>query len=142
MGNEKRLKLAVILSLRYIFPAYSRNRDPICPQPPVGGSIDHAGNRAGYIFHLGHYFETNPLPGSSHICTLMLMGLRGSSLGGEPEMKLNIHLTHAFLLVAVMTLVPASAYALRMSGGGHPRSQTYHDRTPRVHSHGSHPRRG
>jgi hypothetical protein len=57
-------------------------------------------------------------------------------------MKLNIHLTRAFLLVAVMTLVPASAYALRMSGGGHPRSQTYHDRTPKVHKHGSHPHRG
>jgi hypothetical protein len=57
-------------------------------------------------------------------------------------MKLNIHLTCAFLLVAVMTLVPASAYALGMSDGGHPHSQTYHDRTPKVHSHGSHPHRG
>jgi hypothetical protein len=57
-------------------------------------------------------------------------------------MKLNIHLTRAFLLIAVLTLVPASAYASGRSGGAHPRSQTYHDRTPKVHSHGSHPHRG
>jgi hypothetical protein len=61
---------------------------------------------------------------------------------GEPGMRLNTNLTLAFLLVALMTLVPASAYATRGAGGGHPRSQTYHDRTPRVRTHGSHPHRG
>jgi hypothetical protein len=71
----------------------------------------------------------------------MESGLRRTVWGG-PGMRLNTNLTLAFLLVALMSLVPASAYAARGAGGGHPHSQTYHDRTPRVHPHGSHPHRG
>ena len=55
-------------------------------------------------------------------------------------MKIYVNLTFAFLLVALLALAPASAYASRGSGGGHRRSQTYHDRTPKAHRHGSHPR--
>ena len=47
----------------------------------------------------------------------------------------------AFLFLALIALAPASAYAAGATRGAHTHSQTYHDRTPRVHTHGSHPHR-
>jgi hypothetical protein len=54
-------------------------------------------------------------------------------------MKIYVNLTFAFLLVAVLTLAPATSYASGKQHAHHQRSQTYHDRGPRVHTHGSHP---
>lgn len=45
-------------------------------------------------------------------------------------------------LVLLMSFVPANAFALRNTGATHTHTQTYHDRTPTVHTHGSHPHRG
>src|SRR5208283_1608937 len=50
------------------------------------GSVNRAGshsvNHAGYIFHNGHFFESSPLPGAPHVCTLMGSGLRRTDWGG------------------------------------------------------------
>jgi hypothetical protein len=54
-------------------------------------------------------------------------------------MKFTINLTLAFLLVALLAMAPATAYASGKTHARHQRSQTYHDRTPRVHTRGSHP---
>jgi hypothetical protein len=54
-------------------------------------------------------------------------------------MKTFSQMTLAVLLVALTTLVPVSAaYATGRSGRPHTQSQTYHDRTPKAHTHGSH----
>ncbi len=45
-------------------------------------------------------------------------------------------------LLFLMCLAPAYAYASHKSGTAHTRTQTYHDRTPRAHVHGSHPHHG
>ncbi len=55
-------------------------------------------------------------------------------------MKYPFQIALVCLLIAMTALMSASAYALN-SPGGHPRTQTYHDRTPRAHVHGSHPHR-
>jgi hypothetical protein len=57
-------------------------------------------------------------------------------------MKLSYSIALASLLAALMTLAPAYGLTARRTSSGHPHSQTYHDRTPKVHSHGSHPHRG
>jgi hypothetical protein len=54
-------------------------------------------------------------------------------------MKIYVNLTFAFLLVAVLTLAPTTSYESGKQHAHHQRSQTYHDRGPRVHTHGSHP---
>ncbi len=46
------------------------------------------------------------------------------------------------VLVLLMSLLPANAFALRNTGVVHTHTQTYHDRTPTVHTHGSRPHRG
>ncbi len=46
------------------------------------------------------------------------------------------------VLVLLMSLLPANAFALRNTGVAHTHTQTYHDRTPTVHTHGSRPHRG
>jgi hypothetical protein len=56
-------------------------------------------------------------------------------------MKSTLQIVFASLLVVLMASVTASAYALSPMGGHHVRSQTYHDRTPKAHTHGSHPHR-
>ncbi|MDR3745956.1 MAG: hypothetical protein P4K80_07500 [Acidobacteriaceae bacterium] len=56
-------------------------------------------------------------------------------------MKTFLQLAFASLLFAVATLIPTAAYALD-GQGGHSHSAAYHDRTPKVHIHGSHPHRG
>jgi hypothetical protein len=48
----------------------------------------------------------------------------------------------AFALLVLMNLVPAHAFASRNAGMGRTHTQTYHDRTPTVHTHGSHPHHG
>jgi hypothetical protein len=45
-------------------------------------------------------------------------------------------------LVFLMNCVPAYAYASKNAGGKQSHSQTYHDRTPTVHTHTSHHHRG
>lgn len=44
----------------------------------------------------------------------------------------------ASVLVLVMSFAPTRAYASKNAGSQHAHSQTYHDRTPTVHTHGSH----
>lgn len=48
----------------------------------------------------------------------------------------------AFVLALLMSFVPANALASRNTGVAHTRTQTYHDRTPTVHTHDSHPHHG
>ena len=45
------------------------------------------------------------------------------------------------VVFALTSLVPAYA-ASHKSGSSHTRSQTYHDRTPKAPTHGSHPHHG
>ena len=56
-------------------------------------------------------------------------------------MKTIYQVAFALLFLILTTLAPASAYAAGTSGSMHTHSQTYHDRTPRVHFHASHPHR-
>ena len=44
----------------------------------------------------------------------------------------------AFVSLSLM-LVPAAAHASRTATTVHSNGETYHDRTPHVHTHGSHP---
>ena len=53
-------------------------------------------------------------------------------------MKFPYQVALASLVSILVILAPASAYALKATNGPHTRSQTYHDRTPKVHTHGSH----
>jgi hypothetical protein len=48
----------------------------------------------------------------------------------------------AFALAFLMALMPASAYASRDAGTARMHTETVHDRTPTVHTHGAHPRHG
>ncbi len=49
----------------------------------------------------------------------------------------------AFAFVVMLSLLaPANAFAARHGGGGHTRTQSYHDRTPTVHVRDSHRRHG
>jgi len=48
----------------------------------------------------------------------------------------------ACALLILMNLVPAKAYASRTAGATRAHSHTYHDHTPTVHEHGSHPHHG
>ena len=57
-------------------------------------------------------------------------------------MKFHPQFVLAALIVVLMTLLSVPAYAAKTPNGGHEHTQTYHDRTPRVHAHGSHPRHG
>jgi len=56
-------------------------------------------------------------------------------------MKLILQVAFASLVFVLGVLVPASAYASRTSNEAPTRTQTYHDRTPRVHTHGTHSHR-
>ena len=56
-------------------------------------------------------------------------------------MKSRVQTALASLMLMMMSLVPTSAFAARGAGGPRAHTQTYHDRTPRVHTNGSHPRR-
>jgi hypothetical protein len=42
------------------------------------------------------------------------------------------------LFVLMMSVVPTRAYASKKAGSTHTHSETYHDRTPTVHTHGGH----
>src|ERR1019366_5458251 len=57
-------------------------------------------------------------------------------------MKSSLQVAFVSLTLVLMSLTPTHAFALRTSTGAHARSQTYHDRTPRVRIHGTHPHRG
>ena len=48
----------------------------------------------------------------------------------------------ASVLVLLMGFVPANAFASRDTSVAHTHMQTYHDRTPTVHTHNSHPHHG
>jgi hypothetical protein len=54
--------------------------------------------------------------------------------------------TAQFALVALVSIlaafVPTSAYAAAKAGTARTHSQTYHDRSPGVHTHSSHPHHG
>jgi len=56
-------------------------------------------------------------------------------------MKYHFQVILASLVVLLTALAPSVAYA-RTPGGPHTRSQTYHNRTPRVHAHTVHPHHG
>jgi predicted secreted Zn-dependent protease len=56
-------------------------------------------------------------------------------------MKTFLQLAFASLLLAAAAVIPVTAYAID-GQSGHNHSAAYHDRTPRVHIHGSHPHRG
>jgi hypothetical protein len=56
-------------------------------------------------------------------------------------MNFNYQVALASLVLILMIFASSSAYALNASAVNHTRSQTYHDRTPRVHIRGSHPHR-
>ena len=53
-------------------------------------------------------------------------------------MKYNFQAVFALLVLILMSLAPASAYG----AGARTHSVTYHNHTPRAHTHGSHARRG
>jgi hypothetical protein len=53
-------------------------------------------------------------------------------------MKLLLQFGLASVLVLMMGLVPARAYASKNAGSPRSHSQTYHDRTPTVRTRGSH----
>jgi hypothetical protein len=74
-------------------------------------------------------FESNSLPTASHGCRLK----------GIKTMKYHFQVILASWVVLLTVLVPVSAYASRTPGSTHTRSQTYHDRTPKAHTHGAHP---
>jgi len=57
-------------------------------------------------------------------------------------MKSRFQFAFGPVLILLMGLVPSSAYALRNGEAAHTHSQSYHDRTPHVHSHGSHSHHG
>jgi hypothetical protein len=56
-------------------------------------------------------------------------------------MKYKFQVAIAVLVLAVMSLLPAPAYAARGTGA-RTHAQTYHNRTPRARTHGTHPRHG
>jgi hypothetical protein len=51
-------------------------------------------------------------------------------------MKQNFQIT-AFLVLVLMSLVPAHASATKTPDGARTHSQTYHNRTPTAHTHGT-----
>jgi len=53
-------------------------------------------------------------------------------------MKFHAKVAFASLALLLASLAPATAYASRSGGTAHTRSQSYHDRTPHVHSHHAH----
>jgi hypothetical protein len=55
-------------------------------------------------------------------------------------MKLSLQVAFASVVSVLVALAPASAYA-RTSNEAPTHTQTYHDRTPRVHTHGTHSHR-
>jgi hypothetical protein len=58
-------------------------------------------------------------------------------------MKLNKQIAFAASALAfLMALMPASAFASRDTGTARMHTETVHDRTPTVHTHGAHPRHG
>ncbi len=57
-------------------------------------------------------------------------------------MKFHPRVVLASLLFVLTALVSVSASATSKSSGNRAHSQTYHNRTPTVHSHGAHPHRG
>jgi hypothetical protein len=57
-------------------------------------------------------------------------------------MKQKIQIALATMVVALMGVVPAYAYAGHKSGTNRSHAQTYHDRTPKAHVHGTHVRHG
>jgi hypothetical protein len=59
----------------------------------------------------------------------------------HPEMNSIIKFALVSVVFASMSLVPAYASSHK-SGSSHTRSQTYHDRTPKAATHGSHPHHG
>jgi hypothetical protein len=44
----------------------------------------------------------------------------------------------AVVMAILMSLTPAYAYASKNAGSARTHSETYHDRTPTVHTHSSH----
>jgi hypothetical protein len=53
-------------------------------------------------------------------------------------MKFLFQIGLASVFVLMMGLAPARAYASKKAGSTHTHSQTYHDRTPTVHTHTEH----
>ena len=53
-------------------------------------------------------------------------------------MKVLYQIAFASLVFGSLAVVPASAYASQTVNSVHTHSLTYHDRTPKVHMHGSH----
>ena len=56
-------------------------------------------------------------------------------------MKYQFQVAIAVLVLAVVSLLPASAYAMRGTGA-RTHAQTYHNRTPRARTPGTHPHHG
>lgn len=52
-------------------------------------------------------------------------------------MKIQFQIALASLIFVLASLGTADAQEVRTAGGRHTHSLTYHDRTPRVHIHGS-----
>ena len=77
-GNEKRLKLAVILSIRYIVPATPRNQIGF----RASARLRIHEPRMVHFPQGEIFFEPNPLPGASHVCTLMQSEWDGELSGG------------------------------------------------------------
>jgi hypothetical protein len=57
-------------------------------------------------------------------------------------MKSLCQVALASVLIALVNFVPAYAYATKNTGTARTHSQTYHDRTPKAHTHTSHPHHG
>jgi hypothetical protein len=71
-------------------------------------------------------FESNVLPVASYMCSLERL-----------IMKSKFQLVLASLVVALTALVPSAAHA-STPGVARTRAHMFHNRTPRVHFHGSH----
>jgi hypothetical protein len=56
-------------------------------------------------------------------------------------MKVLYQIALASLVFSLSILAPASAYASSTETSARPHELTYHDRTPRVHTHGTHSHR-
>jgi len=85
----------------------------------------------GYFVRRPHFFESNPLLTASH----------KSKLEGT-LMKSLYQFGLASALILLMNMVPAKAFASKSPGVASSHSHQYHDHTPTVHIHGSHPHHG
>ncbi len=130
-GNEKRLRSAVIL-ISTIYPS--------CAATQLLRYI--ALNLEEVALRREHCIQANLL--WIVFCESVCFSRASDGCKAERTLAMNFHTGIVLVsLIGVLTaLVPGSALATSKSSGHGRRSQTYHDRTPTVHSRGSHSHHG